>query len=285
MTRALVLGGGGIAGIAWETGLLLGLRDAGVDVTDADRVIGSSAGACVGAQVTTGCDLDELFERQLAPPPQVAVQGEPKTDLAAMFARLGEIFAGPQPLGERLAALGAFALENPTSAEPARREEIAARLPVHRWPDRDLRVTAIDTANGVLRVFTPDDAEDVDLVDAVAASCAVPGVRPPVTIGSTRYMDGGVRTTTNADLATGCDVVLVVAPFADQPTRDPELVAAKEELHRTSTVLTILPDEVAVAAMGINPLDLSTAKPCALAGRAQAAAHVAEVSALWDKGR
>lgn len=281
MTRALVLGGGGVAGIAWETGFLLGLRDAGVDVTDAERVIGTSAGSCVGAQVATGCDLLALFEAQLAPPPSVATSA--KIDLEGMIAKLGPIIMGDSVGAERLKSIGSFALESETAPEPVRRKEIEARLPVHDWPDRELWVTAIDAYTGEFRVFTPADAATVGLVDAVAASCAVPGIRPPVTIGDTRYIDGGVRTTINADLAIGCDVVLVVAPLPNMPTKDPELVAAAAELERTATVLTVAPDEASVAAIGTNPLDLATAKPCALAGRAQGVAQAGEVAALWSK--
>jgi NTE family protein len=104
-----------------------------------------------------------------------------------------------------------------------------------------------------------------------------------VTIGSARYIDGGVRTTTNYDLALGSDVVLVIAPFADMPTTDPELVSRKEKLKATAEVLKIRPDEKSMSAIGNNPLDLATAKPCALAGRAQAAAHVDEVKRLWTE--
>jgi NTE family protein len=280
-SRALVLGGGGVAGIAWETGFLLGLRDAGVDVTNAERIVGTSAGSCVGAQVATGCDLVELFDRQLAPPPAVATSA--KVDLGEMLGKLGAVLMGNTFGTERLKAIGAFALEADTPSEAKRRLEIEARLPIHQWPaDRDLRITVIDANTGEFRILTAADAAEVGLVDAVAASCAVPGIRPPVTIGATRYIDGGVRTTSNSDLAIGCAAALVLAPLPDWPTKDPELIAAKEELAATCNVLTIGPDEASVAAIGTNPLDLATARPCALAARAQAAAHADEIAALWS---
>jgi NTE family protein len=279
MTRALVLGGGGVAGIAWETGILLGLAEAGVDVTAADRVIGTSAGSAVGAQITTGVALTELFERQLAPPHPAATS--PAFNIEKLIAELGPILMGAATGVERTKAIGAYSLAAETGPEAKRREEIAARLPVQTWPQRDLEIAAIDAFSGQLRVFTAADADEVELVDAVAASCAVPGIRPPVTIGGTRYIDGGVRTTTNADLALGSDIVLVIAPMADLPTADPELVASAEQLRATARILTIPPDEASVAAIGTNPLDLATARPCALAGRAQAAAHVDAVRALW----
>src|SRR5688500_8760504 len=64
---ALVLGGGGITGIAWEIGLLAGLAEAGTDLSDADLVVGTSAGSVVGAQLTSGAGLEEMYGRQLDP--------------------------------------------------------------------------------------------------------------------------------------------------------------------------------------------------------------------------
>ena len=96
-------------------------------------------------------------------------------------------------------------------AEPVRRAVIAARLPSHEWPAHPLVVTAIDAHSGAFTRF--DASSGVPLVDAVAASCAVPGVWPPVSIGGRRYIDGGVRSVTNADLASGCGRVLVLAPM------------------------------------------------------------------------
>jgi NTE family protein len=278
--KALVLGGGGVAGIGWETGFLLGLSEAGIDLTDADRVIGTSAGSAVGAQLTTGVPLTDLYQRQLAPPPAVA--SSPKFDMEKMIGELGAILMGTTVGVERTKSIGAYALAAETGSETKRRQEIAARLPIQTWPERGLEITAIDANTGELRIFTSADDGSVELVDAVAASCAVPGIRPPVTIGATRYIDGGVRTTTNYDLALGADVVLVIAPMIDLPTNDPELISRREELAASSTQLTVTPDEASVAAIGTNPLDLATAKPCALAGRAQATTVAADIAKLWN---
>ena len=95
-------------------------------------------------------------------------------------------------------------------SEAVRRNVIAQRLPSHDWPDRDLRITAIDIGTGELVAF--DRKSGVELVDAVAASCAVPGAWPLVTIGERRYMDGGVGSTMNLKLATDCESVGVLVP-------------------------------------------------------------------------
>jgi NTE family protein len=278
MTRALVLGGGGVAGIAWETGILAGLLAAGLDVTDADRLIGTSAGSAVAAQITSGRSLEELYQRQAsgeATSHEIAADFDPES----MMATFGKILAKVIPGRAMNRAIGRYALSARTVPEAARREVIAARLPTHGWPDRDLRITAVDARSGRPRVFTA--ADGVDLVDAVAASCAVPGVWPPVTIGGRRYIDGGTRSTSSADLATGCDAVLVVAPMPELPMAASDVKQAIADLERSAQVVTIGPDEASVAAMGANPLDPATAPPAAAAGRAQAAAHASQVAALW----
>ena len=91
-----------------------------------------------------------------------------------------------------------------------RRRVIEHRLPSHDWPERDLRITAIDVATGELVVF--DSSSGVALVDAVAASCAVPGTWPPVTIGERRYMDGGVGSSVNTAVAADCATAVVLVP-------------------------------------------------------------------------
>lgn len=244
---ALVLGGGGVTGIAWTTGLLLGLAESGGDLTGSELVVGTSAGAAVGAQVTTGRSLEELFEAQCAPAP---------TEIAAELdlELLMEIFAS----ADSLARMGELACAAPTVPEPVRRAVIEARLGTDEWPAGGrLRITAVDVGTGELVVF--DGTDGVGLIDAVAASCAVPGVWPPVTIGERRYMDGGVRSVSNADLASGDDDVVVVLPLGGELDREVEA--------REVTVLTV--DAEALAAMGPNPLDPAYRRAAAEAGRRQ----------------
>jgi NTE family protein len=279
VTRALVLGGGGVAGIGWETGLLLGLLDAGLDVTDVDRIIGTSAGSAVAAQVTSGTSLVDLYERQLsgeAARHEIAAE----FDADSMMATFGKIVAKLVPGVIMNRAIGEFALHAPTVPEAKRRGVIEARLPSHDWPDRDLVITSVDARSGKPRNFTRED--NVDLIDAVAASCAVPGIWPPVTVEKRRYIDGGMRSTSNADLAAGFDRVLVISPMVELPMAAPAVKKAIAKLSRDSQVVTIQADEAALAAMGSNPLDPATAKPAAEAGRVQAAAHVEAVAALWN---
>lgn len=279
MKRALVLGGGGIAGIAWETGILFGLSELGIDVRDADLVVGTSAGSTVGAQVLSGTPLGTLYDRHVFPPErstEIAVE----LDVEKMARDWGALLADAGPGQQLRAAIGRYALASSTPTERERRAVIEARLPSHDWPDSPLRIVAVDATTGEERVFTRDDG--VGIVDAVAASCAVPGVWPPVTIEGRRYVDGGVRSSTNVDLANGHGVVLVLAPVGDLLGLEPAIVKKVAAVEKKATVVTVSPDEASLTAIGSNPLDPATAAPAAQAGRAQAAAVADEVRAAWS---
>jgi NTE family protein len=280
MRTALVLGGGGLAGIAWELGVLLGLLDTGLPVSDADLVVGTSAGSVVGALVAGGADLDEAFAAQTSD--GVTSELSVDVDLEQLMTGFASALAGTRDPQERRARVGRLALEASNVAESERIAVIASRLPSHAWPDRDLRVTAVDIGTGERVVF--DRPSGVGLVDAVAASCAVPGVWPPVTIAGHRYMDGGIGSIVNADLASDAERVLVLAPLRGQehnplgPTLDEDVAALRSG---GASVLVLDADEESTAAFGSNPLDPATRAPSARAGRRQGAVFAAAVRDLW----
>lgn len=264
MTTALVLAGGGVAGIAWQTGMLLGLRDAGVDLTAPDLLVGTSAGSTVGAQVLSGVDLEELFARQVAGEHQELTPPVDLARLLAFFAELDDLTAGPDVAALR--RLGAFAKATETVGVAVRRSVVEWRLPSHEWPQVDLRVPAVDVDTGELVVLTRDSG--VPLVDAVAASCAVPGVWPPVPVGGRVLMDGGSRSPTNLDLAAGHEDVVALVPMLALGAAQVEREA--EELRRAGARVRLVPaDEEATAAMGPNALDPAARRPAAEAGRRQ----------------
>ncbi|MCU1613714.1 MAG: Patatin [Frankiales bacterium] len=284
MKRALVLAGGGVAGIAWELGLLDGLACSGIDVTDADLLIGTSAGSEVGAQILSGTPLGELVERQIDPPEgdeEVAVA----FDLAAFMEAMAAAAAaatGPQDYRARIGAMARAS--TPAPAEESRRQRIATRLPVLEWPARPLLITAVDADSGESVVFDRDAG--VELVDAIAASCAVPCLWPPVTIGSRRFIDGGVRSLANADLASDCAAVLVVAPF--NPASGGQAPTPSEEvayLARRTAALLVDGGDAFMQAAGTNPLHPATREPAALSGRQRGTEVSDRVRALWDPTR
>ncbi len=276
-SRALVLGGGGITGIAWELGLLAGLAELGVDLGDAEVVIGTSAGSVVGAQVATGIDLEQRYAAQLVPP-----DGEVAAAMGrGTMLRFGLAFVAGSRAPEKVRArLGALALRAHTVPEQQRIDVISERLPVHEWPGRTLRITAVDARSGAFRVFDRDSG--VPLVAAVAASCAVPGVWPPITIGDRRYVDGGMRSPVNADLAAGCERVVVLAPLirgvGPMVGVEPQVAALRAAGARVGLAS---PDTAALAAIGRNVLDPAQRAASARAGRAQAASLVTAIGRVW----
>jgi NTE family protein len=265
----LVLAGGGLAGIGWETGILRGIADEAPETAkallDLDVLVGTSAGSTVAAQLGSGLGLDVLFDRQTAASstelnPDVGVDEITELFVAAML-------TPNTTTAEKLQKIGAVALSTQTVTEAVRRNVIAQRLPSHDWPDRVLRISAIDTATGELVMF--DRSSDVSLVDAVAASCAVPAVWPPVTIGERRYMDGGVGSSVNMVLANDCDAAVVLVP-SGRSAPSPFGGGAAEEVDALGgSAFGVFADDESIAAFGPNPLDPACRKPSALAGREQ----------------
>jgi NTE family protein len=275
--RALVLGAGGEAGIAWEVGVLAGLAGRGVDLTAADLVVGTSAGAGVAARVNSGVTLAELYETQLAPADgEIVTSFGPRVIAKYIWAVAP---ARRSPVRARI-RLGRMAVRSRTEPAAERRAVVAARLGTHDWPTGNLLITAVDVDTGELATF--DSGSGVDLVDAVGASCAVPGVWPPVTVNGRRLMDGGMRSPANADLAAGYDRVVVVAPITRGLKPIPSVIDQVTELARSCQAVGLLvPDAASVAAFGRNLLDPRTRAPSARAGYAQAAAARADVAAVW----
>ncbi|MEU9376354.1 patatin-like phospholipase family protein [Streptomyces sp. NPDC048255] len=275
---ALVLGGGGLTGIGWECGILYGLARAGVDLAAADLVVGTSAGSVVGAQLTSGLlTPQELYERQLGD-----AAGESAARLGAgLLARYALAMVRSRDPKAYRQRVGAMALAARTAEEAERRLVLEARLVSHQWPERRLVVTAVDAHTGEPADF--DRESGAGLVDAVSASCAVPGVWPPVTVGGRRFIDGGVRSATNADLAAGYARVVILAPLALGSGLVPSPAAQAARLRQAGArVLVITPSAAARKAFGRNVLDPARRDPAARAGLAQAAAHAAEAAAVWS---
>jgi NTE family protein len=272
MNFALVLSGGGTSGVAWETGLLKGLRDGGLDLTGADLVVGTSAGAIVGAQITTGCDLDDLYERQIHPPDKPAATSPPGDFNAlrkamASVARTGGMTQAGLSQTAR-AQIGAMALAAEVITEEQRLAVIESYLPFRTWPVQRLLITAVHTADGEFVVWHKDSG--VPLVLAVASSCAAPMVRPPTTINGRRYMDGGMRSGICADLAEGYELVIVIAvsPLAPEGLCKPGSEIAGLQAAGAHVEL-IMPDGESREVLFPDLLDPKRAAACSTAGLKQ----------------
>ena len=265
----LVLAGGGLAGIAWETGVLCGIADESPETArallDADVLLGTSAGSTVAAQLSSGLSHDELFVRQVQPETFELNSGVDVDDITALF--IDAMLDPTATKEQKLQRIGAVAAGTDTVAEPVRRAVIERRLPNRDWPERILRVTAIDIETGELVVF--DRTSGVALVDAVAASCAVPGAWPPVTIAGRRYMDGGVGSTVNLGAAADCGSIVALVPSGESSPSPFSAGVAAEIAAFDGDQLAIFADDASLAAFGPNPLDPACRIPSAHAGRAQ----------------
>jgi NTE family protein len=250
MTTALVLAGGGLTGIAWELGVLLGLRENGIDVPhDADLIIGTSAGSVVGTQLSQGRDLAELFQRQLEPDTN---EISPHIDVETLTRVYSNMRGGGTQTDKQRCAIGEIALNAATVDWPTRRAVIQGRVGTDEWPTGNLVLTTIDAHSGEFITWTKDSG--VGLIDAVASSCAVAGVWPCVPINGRMYYDGGFRNAANASLAVGYDDIWVLAPLSGDAS--PAVEKEVQQLRDAgSNVRYITSDDQAKAAMGINPLD------------------------------
>ena len=290
--RALVLGGGGSAGNAWLIGVIAGLADAGLDVTEADLIIGTSAGSTAAAQITSASPAELLAGiLSAAPRPRTGPAGSgggrvPERPAAGHMERTSAIIAAAADVADMRRRLGAAALEldaaSDGSGQTRWRATVAARLPSQRWPERTVRIVAVDARTGEPVVF--DRHSGVDLADAIAASCAS---GPAYGIGDSRYIDGGYRRSSeNADLAAGYGRVLVLSPLGGR-TRTPlewgmHLAAQADELRaRGSTVETVIPDRDSRDAFGGNMMDPSTRPPAARAGYGQGRALAGQLTGFW----
>ncbi|HXD25409.1 MAG TPA: patatin-like phospholipase family protein [Propionibacteriaceae bacterium] len=289
--RALVLGGGGSTGNAWLIGVIAGLFDAGLDVTEADLIIGTSAGSTAAAQIA-GATPTELLAAIVSAAPQqrtgpVGSDGERVRigPVAAHMGRTSKIIASAEDAADMRRRMGAAALvidaASHGSGQTQWRAAVAARLPSQHWPQQTVLITAVDAHTGEPVVF--DRHSGVDLVDAVAASCASGFAYG---IGDSRYIDGGYRRNENADLAAGYERVLVLSPFGGR-TRTPlewgmQLAAQVDELRaRGSRVETIFPDSDSEHMFGANAMDLSLRPPAARAGYNQGRALAEQLTEFW----
>ena len=280
--RGLVLAGGGLAGIAWETGILQGIADEAPEAARAllaaDVLLGTSAGSAVAAQIGNGTALIELFAAQVADATREIDSGVNIADIIELFVTAMTTPGATKE--QKLQRIGVIALSTDTVAEAVRRDVIAHRLRSHVWPDRVLRVTAIDVATGELVILDRDSG--VPLVDAVAASCAVPGAWPPVTIGERRFMDGGVGSTVNMAAASDCDAVVVLVPSSETAPSPFGDGAIAEIAAFGGDALSIFADDAAIAAFGVNPLDPACRIPSANAGREQGRREAARVARFLE---
>lgn len=285
--RALVLGGGGPVGVAWEIGLLAGLLEAGVDLRNADLIVGTSAGSIVGAQIAHGRDPRDQLAGLSEPSRVPTAVGAAPRDTAAATKAFGLWASHDEMTPEACAAVGRAALDAQTMPEDDWVNGI--QLADEAWPAQPLIAVAVDCETGEFRAFGA--SQRVELRRAIAASCAIPAMLPPITIEGKRYMDGGVRSGTSADLALRIktDAVLIVAPLGSSESGMSPLFRRQIAQERAALeavgarVMVVHMDDAALAAAPNGLMDPTVRAPVAAAARNHAARIAADVAGLWNK--
>lgn len=301
MRLGLVLGAGGVAGGSWHAGVLAALEEAtGWDPRTAEVVVGTSAGSVTGATLRAGMSAADLYAAAVDRP--LSAEGARllrRARTAVGFQRTARTGArrpanplllrslaslDPRPLVALAGLLPAGEID--ASAIGARIEELAGGP---AWPARDLWIAAVRLRDGRRVVFGRD--ADAPLGAAVAASCAIPGWFAPVDVGGQRFVDGGVHSTTSADLLAGrgLDVVVVSAPMAGRwralrphpaaLSRTSARVNVEREVaavRRSGTKVVVLqPGPADTPLMDGRAMDPSARRPVAERARASALDYLA----------
>jgi NTE family protein len=287
MSRALVLGGGGPVGIGWESGLAVGLTGEGIHFGEADMIVGTSAGSVVGAQLALAMDLSDGIT-QMAGAPLPVVEGS--VGIEGLMVAMAEAAAGGGTPEEGRIIIGRVATEAKTVPEDVflgAFDLVKGRA----WPEA-YACTAVDVETGDFQIW--DSTSGVELQRAIASSCSVPGVFPPISIGGKRYMDGGMRSALNADAAVGHDVVIAVSCFAlalpegmSDPMFDALSASIEAEFTRLRTagaaleVIAPSPEFLELSGWGLNLMDPTLAAAAFDVGVRQAALEAERLRAVW----
>lgn len=274
MTLGLVLGAGGLVGVAHHIGVLAALEaELGLADEDVDVIIGTSAGSAVAAYLRSGWTPQELMDRTdelgaaapgpLASGPVDLVRhgiGSAYVIARATIRVPSVLSLPPMPVLRRTFPAGLVSMGEGI--------DILERELPRRWPERDLWLATYDLVSRRRVVLGAPKSPYVALPQAVRASCAIPGVYAPVRAGGSVLVDGGAWSLTNLDLAAiaRCDKVICVAPVSYDPVRPPErcdrilrevatrlLVRDVARLRRQGTdVLMLAPGPREVSTQGVN---------------------------------
>jgi NTE family protein len=288
VSRAVVLGSGGLVGGAWEIGVLKGLADAGIDLARADLFVGASVGALLACLIRSGQSIADLYALYAAgagpfgPARFTSGAGpaasEPSPADLQYFRECLTLWGAAREDVTVRVELGKRALATPSPvSEETQVATVRRRLALDGWPSGLVKVAAVDVSDGSVRFF--DGSQGVPIELAVAASCAQPGRQAPVRVGSERYMDGGIAGT-NIDGAVSYRVVLAVTAFPARGRTSQEI----DLVHASGGwVIAIVPDAQARNAMGADLSDASRVGPASTEGLRQAAEIAPTVREQWNR--
>jgi NTE family protein len=257
------------------------MADAGIDVRDADLLVGTSAGARVAVDLTSGDALEAIYQRRAQP-----TGAKPETPAAIDWGRIRATVDAARSAGGRPADIlrqyGALASEVAIGSVASRRQTVAAQLPTVEWPRQRILIPAVSAESGERRAFDRDSG--IDLVDAIMATTTSFGA-PPVPFDGQHYIDGGYYSSDNADLAIGFERVLILA--LRSPPQAMRLVPIEDSVQALrsagSLVEVIHPDEETMAALSATggQMNPASGRPAAIAGRLQGQRTIDRIASFW----
>ncbi len=235
MKTGLVLGGGGLVGLAYHAGALKALDEAGVDLRGSDVIVGTSAGAIMAAYLAAGWSPSDFYDYANGRHPRALERAEDqRRETRNIFTPLWNTPAQrvARSIGSTFAVVSARGYWNRIARDRIPHDRLRRAFPAglysttetrlrleedlpQEWPRDDLYICGADLYTGRRVAFGHPDAPAAGLPDAVLASTAIPGVFPPVRIDARQYVDGGIVSATSLDLAVdaGCTSIICVAPL------------------------------------------------------------------------
>ncbi len=287
-----------MVGMAWQTGVVAGLAQSGVNLHDADMILGTAAGASLAWRLAAGQSAADLaaaidHEAYLPPASNPTSRTTPPSGIPDLLWRQFKAeMAGEDTIALRR-QIGALAMPGTAEDEASFLEKTDQFIPIGRdqpWPAA-FSCSAIDAETGELVVWQA--ASTIALSQGVASSCSVPISNPPVTIGGRRFISGAMRSVSNVDLATGYDNVLVIAmrsPPGDARMAERMQQSLDFEVSRLrkdgTTVDVIQPDEASMAAIGhelADVLDLRRRPAACKAGIDQGKSLAGSIKPGWGQ--
>ncbi len=278
--KALVLGGGGSMGIGWETGYLTGLADGGIDTRFADLVVGTSAGSQVGAVIASRISWDDIWEKLINLKYQ-SQKDSPSRNLGSLFEKYDEIATSSRTPNEWIERIGKLAIESNTMTESEQLSRIKNTIGDCKWSEA-LHIVAVDLSTSQRVAWGFDSG--IELIKAASASSSLPGVWPPTTIRSRKYIDGGAYSMENADIAEGASKVLILS--VGLPVQTPfKLEDQIQNLQKSgSEVVLVKPDKKIyeeLQQLGGNPVNPRIRPVIAACGREQGYKDSERIAKFW----
>ncbi|MEP6508750.1 MAG: patatin-like phospholipase family protein [Gemmatimonadales bacterium] len=230
---ALVLGGGGLKGFA-HIGVLAALQEKGITPA---VFAGTSIGSLICAAAAAGMPIEDMTEH---------AKNLRRRDLFRLD-RMGMLI-------ERSHAPSIY------QGAPLR-EVLASIIGDARFEDLNIRllVNTVDLQRGSPVVWGLPGLQDVSVLDAVYASCALPGFYPPGDVGGRSCVDGGVVDNLPTGVASqGMDAVIAV------DTGSSSLVTEREIAHQGFTAIYMRAATTMMHALQLSPLEQWTGPPMIL---------------------